>query len=108
MSFSCACHLCLSNFISSSAIRCGVDCVERINAEIALLGRAMHCLCEDREKIIGELADGLNAIASCEHDTEIIDAYTQISSFLWSFIVHLGEEADDSGAEGGASESGAA
>ncbi|KAK0244863.1 hypothetical protein EDD85DRAFT_946155 [Armillaria nabsnona] len=91
---------------SDGAIRHGVDCVECINAEITLLGRAMHCLCEDREKIIGELADGLDTIASHEHGTEIVDAYAQVSNFLKSFVVHLGEDAGDSGAEGGASDSG--
>ncbi|PBK72214.1 hypothetical protein ARMSODRAFT_1016190 [Armillaria solidipes] len=83
---------------SDGAIRHSIDRVERINAEIMLLGRAMHCLREDREKIIGELSDGLEAIASHEHGTEIIDAYAQISDFLKSFVVRLGEgsEADDS------------
>ncbi len=98
----------LSNPIPSSAIRRGVDHVERINAEIALLGRAMHCLREDREKIVGELADGLDAIASREHGTEIVDAYAQISDFLKSFIVRLGEADGDPGVEGEASEAGAA
>ncbi|KAK0243533.1 hypothetical protein EDD85DRAFT_947721 [Armillaria nabsnona] len=93
---------------SDGAIRHGVDCVERINAEIALLGRAMHCLREDREKIIGELADGLDAISSREHGTEIIDAYAQISDFLKSFVIRLGEDAEGSDAEGGSSEAGAA
>ncbi|KAK0222656.1 hypothetical protein EDD85DRAFT_959895 [Armillaria nabsnona] len=91
---------------SDGAIHCGIDRVEHINAEIALLGRAMHCLCEDREKIVGELADGLDAISSREHGTEIINAYAQISDFLKSFVVRLGEDAGDSGAEGGASDSG--
>ncbi|PBK83037.1 hypothetical protein ARMGADRAFT_1089783 [Armillaria gallica] len=91
---------------SDGAIHCGVNCVERINAEIALLRNAMHCLHEDHEKIIGELADGLDAIASHEHGTEIIDAYMHISDFLKSFVVRLGEAARDSDAEGGASETG--
>ncbi|KAK0235562.1 hypothetical protein EDD85DRAFT_955122 [Armillaria nabsnona] len=95
--------LTLSN---DGAIFCGVDCVEHINTKIALLGRAMHCLCEDCKKIVGKLADGLNAIASHEHGTEIVDAYVQVSDFLKSFVVHLGEDAGDSGAEGGASDSG--
>ncbi len=107
MSFSCACHLFVSNFDFSSAIRRGVDRVERINAEIALLGWAMYCLCKDRDKIVGELADGLDAIASREHGTEIVDAYAQVSDFLQSFIVRLGEADGDSDAEGGASEPGA-
>ncbi len=85
-----------------------VDCVEHINVEIALLGRAVHCLREDCEKIVGELADGLDAISSRKHGTEIIDVYVQVSDFLKSFIVHLGEAAGDSVTEGGASESGAA
>ncbi|KAK0238172.1 hypothetical protein EDD85DRAFT_952341 [Armillaria nabsnona] len=93
---------------SDGAICHGVDHVKRINAELALLGRAMHCLCEDCEKIIGELADGLNVIASHEHGTEIINAYTQVSDFLKSFVVHLGEAGGDSDVEGEASESGAA
>ncbi len=67
----------------------------------------MHCLHEDCEKIVGELANGLNAISSCEHGTEIIDAYAQISDFLKSFIVHLGEDAGASGTKDRASESGA-
>ncbi len=108
MSFSCTRHLFLSDFIFFSAICCSVNRVERLNAEIALLGRAMHCLHEDREKIIGELADGLDAISSCEHGTEIIDAYAQISDFLKSFVVHLGEADGDSDAEGLSSGSGAA
>ncbi|KAK0237423.1 hypothetical protein EDD85DRAFT_951604 [Armillaria nabsnona] len=91
---------------SDGAIRHGVDGVEHINAEIALLGRAKHCLHKDHKKIVGELADGLNAIASREHGTEIIDAYAQVSDFLKSFVVCLGEDAGDSGAEGGASDSG--
>ncbi len=76
----------LYNFVSSSAIHCGIDHVECINTEIALLGRAMHCLHEDHEKIVGKLADGLNANA-------------QISDFLKSFIVCLGEADRDSDAD---------
>ncbi len=63
----------------------------------------MHCLRKDREKIVGELADGLNAIASCEHGTEIVNAYAQISDFLKSFIVRLGEADRGSDTEGEAS-----
>ncbi|PBK97290.1 hypothetical protein ARMGADRAFT_1075792 [Armillaria gallica] len=92
---------------SDSAICHGVDRVKCINAEIALLGRAMHCLHEDHEKIIGKLADGLDAISSREHGTEIIDAYTQISDFLKSLVIRLGEDVEDSDAEGRASEAGA-
>ncbi|KAK0244874.1 hypothetical protein EDD85DRAFT_785242 [Armillaria nabsnona] len=91
---------------SDGAIHRGIDHVERINAEIALLGRAMHCLCEDCDKIVGELADGLNAIASHEHGTEIINAYAQISDFLKSFIIQLGDTDGVSDAEGEVSESG--
>ncbi len=68
----------------------------------------MHCLCKDHDKIISELADGLDAIASCEHGTEIVDAYVQVSDFLQSFIIRLSEADGDSDAEGVASESGAA
>ncbi|PBL03909.1 hypothetical protein ARMGADRAFT_1022465 [Armillaria gallica] len=93
---------------SDSAICCGVDHVERINAKIALLGRAMHCLHEDCEKIVGKLADGLDAISSHKHGTEIIDAYMQISNFLKSLVIRLGEDVEDSDAEGRASEAGAA
>ncbi|KAK0226816.1 hypothetical protein EDD85DRAFT_976062 [Armillaria nabsnona] len=92
---------------SDRAIHHGVDRVEHINAEIALLSRAMHCLHEDHNKIVGELADGLDAIFSHEHGTEIIDAYAQVSDFLKSFVVHLGEAGGDSDAEGEASKSGA-
>ncbi len=108
MLFSCVCHFCLSNFISSPAIHRGIDRVEHINTEIALLGRVMHYLHEDHKKIIGELADGLDAIASREHGMEIIDAYVQVSDFLKSFIIHLSEADGGSDAEGGASEAGAA
>ncbi|KAK0231655.1 hypothetical protein EDD85DRAFT_793320 [Armillaria nabsnona] len=97
----------LSNLVPSSAICHGINRVERINAEIALLGRVMHCLREDREKIVGELADGLEAIASREHGTEIVDAYAQISNFLKSFIIRLGEAHGGSDAEGVASDAGA-
>ncbi len=68
----------------------------------------MHCLGEDHEKIIGKLADGLDAIAFHEHGTEIVNAYMQVSDFLQSFIVCLGEADGDSDAEGGTSEAGAA
>ncbi|SJL14893.1 uncharacterized protein ARMOST_18369 [Armillaria ostoyae] len=92
---------------SDGAICRGVERVERINAKIALLGRAMHLLREDREKIIGELSDGLEAISSREHGTEIIDAYAQVNDFLKSFVVRLGEGYEGSEADDGASSSGA-
>ncbi|KAK0472861.1 hypothetical protein IW261DRAFT_1660380 [Armillaria novae-zelandiae] len=78
------------------AICRGVQRVDRINSEIELLGRAMQSLHEDREVVIREIADGLDAIACHEHGTEIVDAYSQVSSFLKSFIVHLGGAASES------------
>ncbi|KAK0429619.1 hypothetical protein EV421DRAFT_2042648 [Armillaria borealis] len=86
------------------ALRRGINRVERLNTEIKLLGEAMQLLRKDREQIIGELADGLDAIASREHGTEIIDAHAQVSSFLGSFIVRLGEV--NAGSEGNESASG--
>ncbi len=68
-----------------------------------LAGLCTACA-RDRDKIVGELADSLDAIASREHGTEIVDAYAQVSDFLQSFIVRLGEADGDSDAEGGASE----
>ncbi|PBK59106.1 hypothetical protein ARMSODRAFT_983275 [Armillaria solidipes] len=86
------------------ALRRGVNQVKHLNTEIKLLGEAMQLLREDREQIIGELADGLDAIASHEHGTEIIDAHAQVSSFLGSFTVRLGEV--NTGSEGNESASG--
>ncbi|KAK0468818.1 hypothetical protein IW261DRAFT_1573429 [Armillaria novae-zelandiae] len=86
------------------AICRGVQCVDHINSEIELLGQAMQLLCEDHEAVIGELADGLDAIACHEHGTEIIEAYSQVSGFLKSFIVHVGGaalESSNGDAEGG-------
>ncbi|KAK0481338.1 hypothetical protein IW261DRAFT_1562630 [Armillaria novae-zelandiae] len=50
--------------LSGDAAICrGVQRVDRINSEIELLGRAMQSLREDREAVIREIADGLDAIA---------------------------------------------
>ncbi|KAK0472889.1 hypothetical protein IW261DRAFT_1570497 [Armillaria novae-zelandiae] len=83
--------------LSGDAAICrGVQRVDHINSEIELLGRAMQSLHEDREAVIGEIVDGLDTIACCEHRTEIVDAYSQVSGFLKSFIVHVGGAASES------------
>ncbi|KAK0460866.1 hypothetical protein IW261DRAFT_1577246 [Armillaria novae-zelandiae] len=79
-----------------TAICCSVQRVDRINSEIELLGRAMQLLRSDHEAVIGEIADGLDAIACHEHGTEIVNAYSQVSGFLKSFIVHVGGAASQS------------
>ncbi|KAG7439031.1 uncharacterized protein BT62DRAFT_1014497 [Guyanagaster necrorhizus] len=74
------------------AIRRGVDRIERIEVEIKLLARSLQLLYEDRQQVVGELTDGLDAIASREHGTEIIDAYAQVSDLLKSFLVRPGSK----------------
>ncbi|KAK0486447.1 hypothetical protein IW261DRAFT_1559854 [Armillaria novae-zelandiae] len=72
------------------AIAWGLAWVEGINTQLKLLRQVVNNLRADREVVISELADGLDAIASCEHGTDIIDAYASVSSFLKSFIVWVG------------------
>ncbi|KAK0477664.1 hypothetical protein IW261DRAFT_1566018 [Armillaria novae-zelandiae] len=64
------------------AIARGLARVEGINTQLELLGQVVNNLRADREVVISELADGLDAIASCEHGTDIIDAYASVSGFL--------------------------
>ncbi|KAK0499340.1 hypothetical protein EDD18DRAFT_1349523 [Armillaria luteobubalina] len=87
------------------AIARGLARVESINTQLDLLGKVVNQLRADREEVVSQLADGLDAIASREHGTEIIDAYASISDFLKSFIVRpgsSGEGFDDAGESGDA------
>ncbi|KAK0477666.1 hypothetical protein IW261DRAFT_1420943 [Armillaria novae-zelandiae] len=72
------------------AIVWGLTQVEGINTQLELLRQVVNKLCANREVVISELTDGLNAIASHEHGTNIIDAYASVSGFLKSFIVWVG------------------
>ncbi|KAK0467464.1 hypothetical protein IW261DRAFT_1574068 [Armillaria novae-zelandiae] len=72
------------------AIAWGLAQVEGINTQLKLLGQVVNKLRADWEVVISELVDGLDAIASCEHGTDIIDAYASVSGFLKLFIVQVG------------------
>ncbi|KAK0207305.1 hypothetical protein IW262DRAFT_1469669 [Armillaria fumosa] len=86
--------------LSGDAISCGLTWIEGINTQLELLGKVVNQLHADHEQVISELANGLDAIASHEHGTEIIDAYADVSIFLKSFIVcpgMVGEDIDNAG-----------
>ncbi|KAK0207387.1 hypothetical protein IW262DRAFT_1469477 [Armillaria fumosa] len=85
----------LLDLVTLSAISRGLTQIEGINTQLELLGKVVNQLHADCEQVISELADGLDAIASHEHGTEIIDAYTDISIFLKLFIVCPGMVGED-------------
>ncbi|KAK0214350.1 hypothetical protein IW262DRAFT_1300444 [Armillaria fumosa] len=90
----------LMNWPCFNSISCGLTRIEGINTQLELLGKVVNQLCADCKQVISELTDGLDAIVSHEHGTEIIDAYADISVFLKSFIVHpgmVGEDIDNVG-----------
>ncbi|KAG7443940.1 uncharacterized protein BT62DRAFT_921588 [Guyanagaster necrorhizus] len=70
-----------------SAIHHGIDHIKCIKVKIKLLMRSLQLLYEDWQQVVGKLTDGLDAIASCEHDIEIIKAYAQVSDLLKSFLM---------------------
>ncbi|KAK0467415.1 hypothetical protein IW261DRAFT_1574135 [Armillaria novae-zelandiae] len=83
-----------------SAIFRGMRRVERLNEQLEHLGHLTNQLCADRDQVVAELADGLNAISACKHGKDIIDAYAGVSDFLKSFIIRPGESASQSPARG--------
>ncbi|KAK0474534.1 hypothetical protein IW261DRAFT_1568522 [Armillaria novae-zelandiae] len=82
------------------AIFRGMRRVERLNEQLEHLGHLTNQLRADRDQVVAELADGLDAISAREHGKDIIDAYAGVSDFLKSFIIHPGESASQSPARG--------
>ncbi|KAK0465803.1 hypothetical protein IW261DRAFT_1574709 [Armillaria novae-zelandiae] len=84
------------------SIFCGVRCVEHLNEQLEHLGHLTNQLHADRDQVVAELADSLDAISAREHGMDIIDAYAGVSEFLKSFIIRPGESASQSPACGSA------
>ncbi|KAG7447313.1 uncharacterized protein BT62DRAFT_919223 [Guyanagaster necrorhizus] len=57
------------------SIHHSIDCIKHIEIKIKLLTRSLQLLYEDQQQVVGKLTDGLDAIASHEHGTKIIEAY---------------------------------
>ncbi|KAK0485393.1 hypothetical protein EDD18DRAFT_1361075 [Armillaria luteobubalina] len=92
------------------AIAHGLVWVDSISTQLDLLGKVVNQLRADHEAVVSKLTDGLDAIASHEHGTDIIDAYAAVSDFLKSFIMCPGsgasgdEDNDNAGSSGEAGE----
>ncbi|KAK0439473.1 uncharacterized protein EV420DRAFT_1486229, partial [Desarmillaria tabescens] len=73
-----------------------------LDAKIRTFYNLAHSHMAERNKVVQELVDGLDSIASHEGGTAIIDTYAEVSDLIRSFIVKVGKDASDSGSEGGA------
>ncbi|KAK0434993.1 uncharacterized protein EV420DRAFT_1653528 [Desarmillaria tabescens] len=82
------------------AIRERLDRVTILDAEISTFYNLAHSRMAEHNKVVQELVDGLDAIASREGGTAIIDGYTEVSDLIRSFIVDVGKDASESGSEG--------
>ncbi|KAK0471742.1 hypothetical protein IW261DRAFT_1424839 [Armillaria novae-zelandiae] len=63
-------------FKGNVAIAQGLAHIDTINTQLKSLGKVVNSLRADREGVLSELANGLDSIASHEHGSEIINAYT--------------------------------
>ncbi|KAK0218538.1 hypothetical protein EDD85DRAFT_961330 [Armillaria nabsnona] len=81
------------------AIYDGLCCTERIEKDIDVLYNVIVNHMLEHNKVLHGLIDGLDAIATCEGGTAIIDQYAEASELIRSLIVEVGKFSGGSEAE---------